>query len=146
MTQDEEHLRLLSIFHYVAAAMAALIALFPIIHLVLGLFLVFAPEKIEPAGEAPPAWFGWMFVTLAGIFIVVGWVLAALVLTTGRFLARRKHYLFCLVMAGVECIFIPLGTVLGVFTIIVLMREPVKQLFTANKTAPPGEIPQRSSR
>ena len=38
-------------------------------------------------------------------------------------------------MAAVECVFMPFGTVLGVFTIIVLMREPVKQLFAVNKDA-----------
>ena len=32
-------------------------------------------------------------------------------------------------MAGLECIFMPFGTVLGVFTIIVLMRDTVKELF-----------------
>jgi hypothetical protein len=37
-------------------------------------------------------------------------------------------------MAGVECLFMPFGTVLGVFTIIVLMRESVKQVFAANKS------------
>ena len=30
MAQDDEHLRLLSIFHYVVAGMAALFAMFPI--------------------------------------------------------------------------------------------------------------------
>jgi hypothetical protein len=34
-----------------------------------------------------------------------------------------------LAIAGIECIFIPFGTVLGVFTIIVLMRPTVKELF-----------------
>jgi hypothetical protein len=42
--------------------------------------------------------------------------------------------MFCLVMAGIQCIFMPFGTVLGVFTIIVLMRNSVKEAFTANKT------------
>jgi len=37
--------------------------------------------------------------------------------------------MFCLVMAGVECIFTPFGTVLGVLTIIVLVRPSVKELF-----------------
>jgi hypothetical protein len=38
-------------------------------------------------------------------------------------------------MAGIECMFMPFGTVLGVFTIITLTREPVKQLFGANPPA-----------
>jgi hypothetical protein len=32
-------------------------------------------------------------------------------------------------MACIECLFIPFGTILGVFTIIVLSRESVKTLF-----------------
>jgi hypothetical protein len=132
MTRDEEHLRLLSIFHYVVGGLAGLFALFPIIHLTLGLVMVFAPDKFAGKGEPPPAFLGWFFVIFAAMFIVLGWTFAAFVLTTGRFLAQRKHYLFCLVMGGVECLFMPFGTVLGVFTIIVLMQEPVKLLFGAN--------------
>ncbi len=143
MTQDDDHLRLLSIFHYVVAAMAGLFALFPIFHLVFGLFFIFAPEKFEGGGEAPPAALGWMFVIFAAVFILIGWVFAAFVYTTGRFLAKRRHYLFCLVMGGVECMFMPFGTVLGVFTLVVLMRESVKRQFTANQAldstaAPPS--------
>jgi hypothetical protein len=135
-TKDEDQLRLLSIFHYVVGGMAGLFALIPIFHLVLGLFLVLAPEKFGGKGEPPPAFVGWMFVILAAVFITLGWIFATFVLLTGRFLAKRKHHLFCLVMGAIECVFMPFGTVLGVFTIIVLMRESVKQLFAANKTVP----------
>lgn len=40
-------------------------------------------------------------------------------------------------MAAVECMLMPFGTVLGVFTIVVLMRESVKKLFTMNNPVPP---------
>jgi hypothetical protein len=129
MTQDEEHLRLLSIFHYVVAGIAALFSLFPIIHLVIGLALVFAPHKFDGKGEPPPVWFGWIFVIFALVFMTLGFTFTGFVLAAGRFLAKRKYYLFCLVMAGVECMFMPFGTVLGVFTIVVLMKDSVKQLF-----------------
>jgi len=129
MTQDEEQLKLLSIFHCIVGGVAALFALFPVFHLALGLLFLLAPEKLAGNGQPPPPFLGWIFVVLAAILITLGWVFAAFVVTTGRFLAKRKHYLFCLVVAGIECIFVPFGTVLGVFTIIVLMRAPVKQLF-----------------
>jgi len=132
VTQDEDHLRLLSIFHYVVAGLAAFLACFPIIHLVIGLAFILAPHTFEGKGERPPPWFGWVFVIFASIIITLGWTFAAFIFATGRSLSRRRRYLFCLVMAGVECLFMPFGTVLGVFTIIVLMRESVKQLFTAN--------------
>jgi hypothetical protein len=133
MTQDEDHLRLLSIFHYVVAGLAGLFALFPVIHLVIGLMLIFAPQDFAGKGAPPPAIIGWLFVTMAAVFITLGWTFAGLVFTAGRFLARRKRYLYCLVMAAVECIFMPFGTVLGVLTIVVLMRESVKQLFAASE-------------
>ena len=36
---------------------------------------------------------------------------------------------FCVVVAAISCCFTPLGTVLGVFTLIVLFRPSVKALF-----------------
>ena len=62
--------------------------------------------------------------------MIVGWSIAACIIAAGRFLAKRRHYMFCLVMAGIECLFMPFGTVLGVFTIIVLIREGVKEMFS----------------
>jgi hypothetical protein len=134
MTQDDEQLRLLSIFHYVVSGLAGLFALFPVFHLVFGLFLVFAPENVNSGNGPPPAFIGWMFVSFAAVFITLGLTFAAFVLAAGRFLAQRRNYQFCLVMAGVECIFMPFGTVLGVFSIIVLMRESVKQQFVDRST------------
>ena len=133
MKQDEEHLKLLSIFHYVVGGLAGFFAMFPIFHLIMGLVFIFASRGGEGKGEPPPAFIGWFFVIFAGMIIAAGWSLAVCVIAAGRFLTRRKRYLFCLVMAGIECIFMPFGTVLGVFTIIVLMRESTKELFLANK-------------
>jgi hypothetical protein len=135
MTQDEEHLKLLSIFHYVVGGLAGLFSLFPVFHLVFGLFFIFAPEKFTNSQSPPPAFLGWFFVIFALVFIGIGLLTALGIIACGRFLDRRKYYLFCLVMAAIECVFIPFGTVLGVFTIIVLMREPVKQLFATKKAS-----------
>ena len=140
MTQDEEHLRLLSIFHYVVGGLAGLFALLPVFHLIFGLFFIFAPAKFAGKGDPPTALLGWFFVIIAAVFITIGWAFAASVLAAGRLLARRRHYLFCLVMGGIECIFMPFGTVLGVFTIIVLTREPVKQLFAGNTPPQPPAV------
>ena len=130
--KQEEQLRLLSIFHYVVAGLSALFACFPLIHLTVGLCMVFAPAIFhDKGGDAPPEFLGWFFIIFASLFILAGWTFAAFVFMTGRFLARRKHYMFCVVMGGIECLFMPFGTVLGVFTIIVLTQEPVKQLFNS---------------
>jgi hypothetical protein len=72
---------------------------------------------------------GVVIMVIAGLIILAGWTFAAFVAFAGRSLQTRSRYTFCLVMAGVECIFMPVGTVLGVFTIIVLIRDSVKELF-----------------
>lgn len=132
MQQDQEHLKLLSIFHYVVGGLAGVFAMVPIFHLLLGLVFILAPSEFQSEGDCAPAFIGWFFVVFAGAFIAMGLAFAASVIIAGRFLAQRCHYLYCLVMAGIECIFLPFGTVLGVFTIVVLMRESVKALFGCN--------------
>ncbi len=121
---------MLAIFHYVVAGLAALFAMFPVIHLCMGLFFVFGASHLTQPGQTPPpAWFGWIFIIVASLFILLGLTLASLIFATGRCLARRKHHQFCFVMACVECLFMPFGTILGVFSIVVLNRETTKQLF-----------------
>jgi hypothetical protein len=132
MTEDEQHLKLLSIFHYVVGGLTAFFALFPLFHIIMGLVLVFAPEKFHGGDGPPPALFGWMFVVLGAAFILLGWTLAVFILVTGRFLARRRRYMLCFVVACVECLFMPFGTILGVFTIVVLNRDSVKNLFAVS--------------
>ena len=126
MNQDSEHLKLLAIFHYVVAGMTALFACIPFIHFFMGLALTTgAFPDTDPEAQTV----GIFIMVFAGLFIVAGWTLAALIAFAGRSLQTRTRYIYCLVMAGVECIFMPFGTVLGVFTIIVLMRDTVKELF-----------------
>ncbi len=136
MQQDEEHLKLLSIFHYVVGGLAALFACFPIIHLIIGIVFIALSAKPDAKGDVPPAFIGWLFVGAASAAMIVGWSIAACIITVGRFLAGRRHYTFCLVMAGIECAFMPFGTVLGVFTILVLVRESVKEMFSGEPSHP----------
>lgn len=126
MNQDTEHLKLLSVFHYVVAGLAALFSLFPVLHLFFGIAMATGQlEGTDPAARM----IGWFVVLFAATFILCGLAFAVAVFVAGRALANRTRYTYCLVMAGVECIFMPFGTVLGVFTILVLMRDSVKRLF-----------------
>jgi hypothetical protein len=53
----------------------------------------------------------------------------AAIAAVGYCLSRRQAYTFCLVIAAFECLSFPLGTALGVFTIVVLLRDSVKAGF-----------------
>lgn len=60
--------------------------------------------------------------------------LALLVFIAGKNLEKQEKYQLCLVAAAVLCIFMPLGTILGVFTLITLTNESVKKLFNQGET------------
>jgi hypothetical protein len=144
MNQDLEHLRLLSIFHYVVGGLTALFACFPLIHLTVGLVMLFAPASLEHGQHGAPndpailRAMGLLFTIFAGGFILAGWSLAVCVFLAGGYLRRRRHYMFCLVIAALLCMMAPFGTVLGVFTIVVLLRPSVKLLFDPQAGSPVG--------
>jgi hypothetical protein len=127
-SNDEEHLRLLSICHYVSGALTAFFSCVPLIHVAIGLG-VFLGTSGDASSNAPPPWFGLIFVVLGGAFVLAGWTLAIAKFVAGRSLARRRRRSFCVVVACVCCVLPPIGTVLGVFTLIVLNRPSVKALF-----------------
>jgi hypothetical protein len=133
MNRDKEHLQLLAIFHYVVAGLAALFSFFPLLYATVGVIFIFvARHGTAKAGEElPPEFLGWIFAVIGLVLFVIGIVMAILILITGRSLAHRKCYSFVLVIAIIECLFIPFGTILGVFTIVVLSRESVRELFSA---------------
>jgi hypothetical protein len=138
MSQDKEQLQLLAIFHYVVAGLAALFSFFPLLYTTVGTIFIFAARHgtAKPGEDLPPEFLGWIFAVLGLVLFLIGIAMAICILIAGRSLALRKRYSFALVMACIECLFLPFGTILGVFTIIVLSRESVKALFsTANAQA-----------
>jgi hypothetical protein len=128
MNNDAEHLRLLSIFHFVVGGLAALFALLPAMHLFMGIAMV-TGRFDEGPNQTEARLFGWFFIVLASAMIAAGLAFATSMILAGRFLAQRVYYTFCFVVAALECVFVPFGTVLGVFTIVVLQRPAVKEMF-----------------
>lgn len=124
--KDEEHLRLLTTCHYVLAGLKVVFGFLPFLHLGIGLFLLLAPTK-----DGPPPVAGIVFIVLAVFLIVTSWTVAVLAFLAGRNLAKRTRHTFCLIVAGVCCVFPPLGTALGIFSFIVLSRPSVQALFTS---------------
>ncbi len=136
MNQDQEHLKTLSTCHYVLGGLLCLFSLFPIIHLTVGIGMVTGafPGKHSPGF---PSFFGWFVIMMAGGMMLCGFALATCLFVAGGSLASRRRHKFCFVVAAISCAFMPLGTVLGVFTILVLGRPSVKALFGQGDGAGP---------
>jgi hypothetical protein len=107
--------------------LTACFSCFGVFYVVFGLVAVIAGTQQNQGG--PPAFVGGMFMLIGIVFVVLGATVGGLTIWAGRCLAQRKRYTLCFAMACVSCLSVPLGTALGVFTIIVLQRPTVKAMF-----------------
>ena len=133
---DADHLKLLAIFHFVGAGLALLGLLFLFAHYSFMHFFLTNPKMLEGSkgGGPPPAE---IFSILRWIYLFFGgWLVGCFSLNVlaGFALRARKHRTFTLVVAGLNCVHMPMGSVLGVFTIVVLLRDSVRELYEKNPT------------
>lgn len=128
MDASENDLNLLTIFHYVLAASYALFGCFPFIHLTVGIAMLRGGLD-QPGKPGLPAFVPYAFIAIAAALILSFWAYAASLFYAGRCLRARKRLTFCTVMAAVSCVFVPFGTALGVFSLIVLQRPQVRAQF-----------------
>jgi len=134
MNETEKQLDLLGLFHFILGGLTALFACLPLIHVGVGTALLLGAFD---SGEAAPRFVGWLFVLMGSLFVLGGWALAAAMVAAGRMLRRRKSRTACQVIAALECLLMPLGTLLGVFTLMALSQDRAQELFDA-PPAPPA--------
>jgi hypothetical protein len=145
MNRDEQHLWYLGLANYIYAGLMALAGCFPLIHLSIGIAMLsgaLPPPQTPPGGgPAPPMeLIGGLFAGIASLLIVVMWLHAALTAFAGYCLRCHRWYTFCFVMACIECMNAPIGTAIGVLTIIQLVKPESRVLFGVEP--PPKQPPQ----
>lgn len=128
-SEDEKHLDLLAIFYYVFGGLSVLGSCFGLIYVGLGIMFLANPQGFEGGGNPPPPELGYVFAGIGAVITILALAWAAALVYTGRYLNRRVNRTFCMVIAAICCLSVPLGTILGIFTIIVLQRDSVKALF-----------------
>lgn len=140
--EDESHLHLLSVFHFVMGGLYTLGIGFIALHFFFMRMIMMMPQTprtstpvgiptTPPPPVVPPEIMSLMlvFYILAALIIVS---LATGNILAGVWLRRRVQHNLTFVIAAINCAFFPFGSMLGVFTIIVLQRPTVKMTYAAN--------------
>ena len=126
--RDEEQLRLLGTFHYVVAGLQVAFGVLSL----LNLWLWRTMMRDGPAmfGDFPPpdAFIPFMTATVV-VYFVGALAFAALTLMAGRCIRARRSRRFVVTAAAINCVAFPFGTILGIFTLVVMNRESVRAIF-----------------
>ncbi|QDU97301.1 hypothetical protein [Lignipirellula cremea] len=120
--QDMSKLKWLSVFWYLFAAIHAIPIL--VLVVVVGLKLVWflgGGFRFNASATTPFV----VFVT----GVLLGSLHVALSFLVARCLSRQNRYGFCQVVAALNCLVVPVGTILAIFTLVVLSRGGVRALF-----------------
>jgi hypothetical protein len=144
---DAGSLRLLATLNFVAAAvcLAGIGLLYWHYARMQAAFLDVTSWKHQPGGGVSLEQFLAVFVRYylaGGAFLAVG---ALGNLASGLFIRRRRHWLLSVVVASFDCLAVPLGTVLGAFAIVVLLRDSVRRDYAASREPGPGAGPSRGT-
>jgi hypothetical protein len=136
-TQEErtntEHLNLLSIFYFAFGGLSLLGAFILFIYMLI-IGLVFSNSHVQESIQTQPegAIVGTVFSVLSVVFIILFvfiLVVGILQIIAGFRLRQKRSKGLILTAAILALLSFPLGTVLGVFTIIILSRPVVDQMF-----------------
>lgn len=130
---DYEHLKLLALGYKISAATTAFYSLFGLLYVFMGVIFGTVIPRTESAADKPPAFIGWFFAVF-GMAVFFGLVaMAALKLRAAICIQERRSRTFCTVIAAIGCVSVPYGTILGIFSFVVLGRPSVMRQFEPQK-------------
>lgn len=127
--QSKNNLDTLSILFYVWGGLKIFAALFVLIYVFMGAGLI-AGGVYDGDTEMQFAGGFFLIFGLVGFLMIVA--MGILNIMAGKYLTSKKNRMFCLIIAGLACLNAPLGTILGIFTIIEIEKPEIKRLFENN--------------
>ncbi|HEX2673142.1 MAG TPA: hypothetical protein VHM25_19815 [Polyangiaceae bacterium] len=130
---DEKQLRLLSHLHYAAAALASVIPFFGAGYGTMRLSI--ALDRMPNLTPTVRDVFAWIPPALGLLVILLGFATLGANLLAAQALRNRTHCALGLLTAVANCLQVPLGTLLGVFSFIVPRRPAVRAAFSHSASA-----------
>ena len=136
---DQEHLKLLSIFHYISGGLSIMFSLFLTGYFLFISFIIKNSLYSTPYHRALnpdfPASFFSIFLLIFGILAFLAFTFSICQILSARFIQLRKYRWFSFTVSIINLISIPYGTILGIMTIMVLSRDSIINLYS-------GKLPE----
>jgi hypothetical protein len=136
-SKDREHLRLLEIFHYICGTISCLWGFVGLLYVQLGVVMS-RTFTGTPQNQSFSHMFAGLWIGMSIFSVVMFETGGVLSLLAGWKYRKRRSYWFCFVVAIFNCLLVPVGTALGAFSIFVLNRPSVKELFHRQITSDAG--------
>jgi len=132
-------LRLLSIGYYIQAGIAGFYTLLIIGYSAFATVILANINKMTGQANQPeiPAAVLSVISILLALGLGISCAYTVCVFLAGYWLRHFRNKVFIQVLAGFNCLAIPYGTVLGIFTFMVLQRPSAKQFFAGAGAPPP---------
>lgn len=128
---DEDQLNLLATLSFIFGLLCILCHSIFLLHVYLGVTLAMGTGPLaDPTGGLPRET-AWLWIAGGSIAVLVGWAMAILNFMAIVRLRKKTGYTFLTVVSAINCVNMPLGMALGVFTLIVINREDVKRALQA---------------
>jgi hypothetical protein len=141
MNKDLNHLKLLGTLHITWGVLAILFGLlFGIIYVAIG-----ANTSVEISGNISPNAAHEIFLVIGIAAVVLSSIYGILMIMAGGMLRKHRGYGFCFFVSILDLLGFP-SLILGIFTLIVLVRPTVKELFKGGGALPPVTTAQTVSR
>jgi hypothetical protein len=122
----KHHLSTLSVLHYVYGTLVCLLGLGILSIVLLGGFLQ-SDWLSQQADEPVPAWLGGFLQTLGWVLFLFTQTWGLLNLVSGYLISMRKGRTLSFVTAALNCLNVPFGIALGIYTFITLSDAQVRQ-------------------
>ena len=153
-----ERLRLLSIACYVRGGIIAAFSSFFLIYVIFMFGITMVPDSAwadgsnskasatpglhtwsasptpTPAPQGPPKAVFRIIAGIFGFFLLLGWTIGGLTAYAGWCIHQRRRKVLVYIAAGLNCFFIPYGTLLGIATLLVMSSAGAQLEFQTTQT------------
>ncbi len=147
MNQNESNLNTLEVLHYFYGVFHVVFIPILAAGVVASLFFTVYGDVTQPHPSADQPIDPGFLATLviSSFFLVVLVVLSFCQFLAGWALGARQWWLFSVLVSALNCLSSPLGTLLGVFTLVVLARSSVKATFRGEQPLPSPDMTGQAS-